>query len=62
MLNDRWRTSTRSQDTNCVEVARVGGEVRIRDTKDREALTLAVPAAEWEDFIAAVKEGEFDRP
>jgi hypothetical protein len=62
MLDARWRTSTRSQDTNCVEVAFVGGEVLLRDTRNRQALTLAVSAAHWRDFVAAVKDGEFDLP
>ena len=61
MLDPEWRTSSRSQDTNCVEVAYAGGEVRVRDTKNREGTVLSVAAPDWLDFIAAVKDGEFDR-
>ena len=60
MLNEVWRTSTRSQDTNCVEVAYSGGEVRVRDTKNREAALVAVSPDDWRAFIAGVKVGEFD--
>jgi len=59
MLNEVWRTSTRSQDTNCVEVAYSGGEVRVRDTKNRAAV-VAVAPDDWRAFVAGVKAGEFD--
>jgi hypothetical protein len=61
MLNEAWRTSTRSQDTNCVEVAYRAGEVRVRDTKNREALVVTVAPEDWRAFIAGVKAGDFDR-
>ena len=61
MLDPQWRTSTRSQDTNCVEVALIDGEVLVRDTKNREALTLAIAQGQWREFVEAVKGGEFDR-
>lgn len=61
MLDRVWRTSSRSQDTNCVEVAHVGADVRVRDTKNREGTTLTVSADAWRAFIAAVKDGEFNR-
>jgi hypothetical protein len=61
MLNEVWRTSTRSQDTNCVEVAYHAGQVRVRDTKNRDAAMVAVTPEDWRDFVAGVKAGEFDR-
>lgn len=61
MLDPVWRTSTRSQDTNCVEVAFTGGEVLIRDTKNRDGAILSVASRDWKAFVAAVKGGEFDR-
>jgi len=61
MLDAEWRTSTRSQDTNCVEVAFVDGEVLVRDTKNRHSPALAIPPEEWKEFVAGVKDGEFDR-
>jgi len=45
-----------------VEVApRPDGGVAVRDTKDR-AWTLVFDATEWADFVAGVKDGEFDFP
>jgi hypothetical protein len=61
MLDPQWRTSTRSQDTNCVEIALIDGEVLVRDTKNRQALTLAIPLGQWREFVEAVKDGDFDR-
>jgi uncharacterized protein DUF397 len=60
MLNEAWRTSTRSQDTNCVEVAYRGGEVLVRDTKNREAALVSVTPEGWRSFVAGIKAGEFD--
>ncbi|NUT36838.1 MAG: DUF397 domain-containing protein [Hamadaea sp.] len=60
MLTEQWRTATRSQDTNCVEVRRSGGLVEVRDSKDRDGGTLGFTAAAWEAFVAGAKQGEFD--
>jgi Domain of unknown function (DUF397) len=60
MLNEVWRTSTRSQDTNCVEVAYRAGAVLVRDTKDRAAAVVSVTPEGWRAFVAGIKAGEFD--
>jgi hypothetical protein len=61
MLDPVWRTSARSQDTNCVEVAYINGRILVRDSRNRDGTVLAVAAPDWDAFVAAVKEGEFDR-
>ena len=56
-----WRTSRRSgSQGNCVEVARVGDAVAVRDSKDPTGPVLVFGSAEWAAFIAAAKDGEFD--
>lgn len=47
---------------NCVEVGQVpGGDVTVRDTKDRErSSSLVFTPDEWGAFVAGVKNGEFD--
>ena len=48
-----WRKSTYSDGNggDCVEVASAG-TVMIRDTQDRDGVTLAVPAPAWRAFTA----------
>ncbi|WP_229400734.1 DUF397 domain-containing protein [Micromonospora okii] len=58
-----WRTSTRSQTSNCVEVAPLGGgpaAVALRDSKDRGGPVLLFERAGWQGFIAGTKRGQFD--
>lgn len=59
-----WHTSTFSGENggSCVEVAPVPTGVAVRDTKDRARAPHLHTAAAWRDFLAAVRNGEFDRP
>ena len=60
-----WRKSTYSGGNggNCVEVARdLPGIVAVRDSKDRQGPVLTFTPAEWQEFTAAVRGGEFDLP
>ena len=49
-----WRKSSYSGSSggNCVEVAGTVGAVMVRDTKNRDALTLAFPPRAWAAFTA----------
>jgi hypothetical protein len=51
-----WRKSTYSDDTggNCVEVA-TADAVLIRDTVNRDGVTLSVSASVWLRFTSAIK-------
>lgn len=52
---DKWFTSSRSQNNDdCVEVAPDAGQIRVRDTKNRAAGTLRIPAPAWSAFLAEV--------
>jgi hypothetical protein len=65
LADARWRKSSFSggNEASCVEVAFLaGGEVAVRDTKDRSQPTHRFTAAEWDAFLAGVRAGEFDRP
>lgn len=56
-----WRKSTRSgANGNCVEVAKLANAVAIRDSKDPSGPVLVFAPGEWEAFISAATEGEFD--
>lgn len=49
---------------DCVEVggSETGGNIVVRDSKDKAGPTLTFTPAEWRAFIAGVKDGEFDLP
>lgn len=55
-MNSEWRKSTYSGGANnqCVEVA-TDGAVLIRDTADRDGITLNVSASTWLKFTSAIK-------
>ncbi|MFI5608721.1 DUF397 domain-containing protein [Amycolatopsis sp. NPDC051903] len=49
-----WHKSSYSPNgDDCVEVA-TGSEVLVRDTKDREAGHLTVPAVAWRELLSRV--------
>jgi hypothetical protein len=57
-----WRKSTRSGAAgHCVEVAETPATVLVRDSKDVTGPVLRFAAPGWADFIAGVRNGEFDR-
>jgi hypothetical protein len=51
-----WRKSSFSNANGgaCVEVASANG-VMIRDTNNRDGVTLSVPAAAWQTFLDALR-------
>ncbi|WP_229071861.1 DUF397 domain-containing protein [Actinoplanes sp. DH11] len=55
----RWRRSRDCATGACVEVATIGDEVLIRDSKNLDATPLAFSRAEWEAFVSGVKAGDF---
>lgn len=61
LVRARWRTSSRSQTSNCVEVAPLdaGIAVALRDSKDRGGPVLVFDRARWSDFVSGAKAGIF---
>lgn len=55
----RWHRSKRCSSGACVEVARVGEQFLMRDSKSPGTSPLAFDRAAWAAFIAGVKSGEF---
>lgn len=52
----KWRISSASGGTNCVEVAFSAGTVLVRDSKNRDGGILSFPSTSWRDFVGAVNE------
>jgi len=51
-----WRKSSRSgSGENCVETARMGGMVAVRDSKHPTGPSLAFTRSEWRRFLESVK-------
>lgn len=51
-----WRTSSYTADQgNCVEIGWLGGDVLVRDTKNRTAGALRLPANAWHDLQADLR-------
>jgi hypothetical protein len=55
-----FRKSSFCGSSACVEVARDGDGVLVRDSKDPAAAPLRFTADEWAAFVAGVRAGEFD--
>ena len=57
-----WRKSTRSSASgDCVEVAELFDGVAVRDSKDRSGPVLLFARRHWASFVAASRNGDFDR-
>lgn len=52
-----WRKSTYSDGNGgeCVELASDSGVILVRDSTNRTAVTLSVPAVAWRRFTDALK-------
>lgn len=58
----QYRKSSFCGYNGCVEVAALTGDtIALRDSKNPEAAPHIFTAAEWDAFIAGVRNGEFDR-
>ncbi|MGX6604305.1 DUF397 domain-containing protein [Micromonosporaceae bacterium Da 78-11] len=56
----QWRRAGRCGSGSCVEVAQVGDQFLVRDSKNPETRPMAFTREEWAAFVAGVREGDFD--
>ncbi|MEJ3745543.1 DUF397 domain-containing protein [Actinomycetes bacterium KLBMP 9797] len=57
-----WRKSSRSANTNCIEVASADKSVFIRDSKDRHGPVLRFAQDQWHEFVSALPVRLFEPP
>jgi hypothetical protein len=55
-----WRTAQKSGGGNCVEVARYGDQVAVRDSKNPDGGVQLYTPGEWDCFLDGARRGEFD--
>ena len=56
-----WRKSVKTQNNGaCVEVARVGDVIGVRDSKDPDGPVLTFTIREFEAFLDGAGKGEFN--
>jgi Domain of unknown function (DUF397) len=62
-LGSNWTKSSLSgANGNCVEVADLSGDpIKVRNSRDANGPILRFTPAEWDAFLAGVRNGEFDR-
>ena len=57
-LTPLWIKSSLCDSANCVEVAEIGDEIMIRDSKS-PAIVLQVSKQDWNAFAAGIARGDF---
>ena len=55
-----WRKSSLSEAGNCVEVAKPGDVVLVRDSRNPEGDPLALSVLGFTGFVALINAGEFN--
>ncbi|MEU5884460.1 DUF397 domain-containing protein [Spirillospora sp. NPDC047279] len=56
-----WRKSGKSADTgDCVELARHGESILVRDSRDRDDKILTLTPAQWGRLVTRIRDGELD--
>jgi hypothetical protein len=53
-----WHRSTRCEARECVEVAFLGDQVFVRNSREPDGPTVTFTADEWAAFCAGVRAGE----
>jgi len=55
-----WRAARGCDSGACVEIGAAAGLVLIRNSADPGGTRLTMSRGEWQEFVAGVKDGDFD--
>ena len=56
----QWRSARQCDTGGCVEIGVLGDSVLIRNSAARDGGRLTLRRDEWQEFVAGVKDGDFD--
>jgi hypothetical protein len=56
-----WFKSPASNSGSCVEVARLGSIILLRETENAEEKVIPIPPHSWRAFVTGIVRGDFDR-
>jgi predicted NUDIX family NTP pyrophosphohydrolase len=56
----KWRAARRCDTGACVEIGTLGPSVLVRSSTDPGGKYVTISPGEWQEFIARVKDGDFD--
>ena len=55
-----WRVARRCDSGACVEIGTLGESVLVRSSVDADGIYVTLSREEWREFVAGVKDGDFD--
>lgn len=55
-----WRTARRCDTGACVEIGTAGESIMVRSSADPDGVRISLSRDEWQEFVAGVKDGDFD--
>lgn len=55
-----WRPAKRCDNGQCVEIGSLDSAILVRNSAEPDGTCLALSRGEWREFVAGVKDGDFD--
>jgi len=55
-----WHTGKRCDGGQCVEIGTLGGSILIRNSVDPDGARLKLSRSGWQEFVARLKDGDYD--
>jgi len=55
-----WRSARRCNGGACAEIGILGESVLVRNSAEPDGTCLTLSRGEWQEFVAGVKDGDFD--